>query len=250
MVCIRCSNFSSVDGITKSTTGIMQAKRVTRGSSSKLFAGTPSDFTSSDLPTWRQVIRYLYYIKKNSPGRKPSFYKKMICEKVSQIWMLANSEIPLISESGCYIKVSRLVDDIESIKKKRFTTSKLDSMTSKLDKLFDISSCSCQLDQVPCTHPRIQCKVLKCKQLHILCTCRAECNIPLIERQFLKDQREKTGPKGSFQIGSIDRSFSNITEEQPLASETSESCDTSFESESTLEEVSTFFVNEQPLNFA
>jgi hypothetical protein len=31
------------------------------------------------------------------------------------------------------------------------------------------------------------------------------CQVPVEERQYLRDQRNKIGPKGSFQLGSVDK---------------------------------------------
>ena len=108
--------------------------------------------------------------------------------------------------------------------------------------LFDISSCSCKLPIVPCNDKAVKCKSEDCNQNHILCLCKAEkkvifksncffkdieiirrriiyyynyteCNkhfvqVPLEDCEYLKDQREKVGPKGSLQLGPVDKEAS------------------------------------------
>lgn len=39
---------------------------------------------------------------------------------------------------------------------------------------------------------------------HIICVCPAAAKVPIEERAYLRDQRSKTGPKGAFQMSSVD----------------------------------------------
>ena len=55
------------------------------------------------------------------------------------------------------------------------------------DRLFDISECVCDLEDVPCSHRRVHCKRVDCDVQHVLCTC--ERKVPPEYRHALKDQR-------------------------------------------------------------
>jgi len=70
---------------------------------------------------------------------------------------------------------------------------------AKLDKLFDILNCRCQI----CFGSEFGCPADSgCrKEAHINCTCPKEMRIPVTELAFVKGQREKTGSIGPHQIG-------------------------------------------------
>ena len=87
----------------------------------------------------------------------------------------------------------------------RLTKLKLFGLQSSVEKLFDISLCSCNLPIVPCSDKDVKCSVPDCQKSHIVCKCHAERKVPLEDRLYLRDQRLKTGPKGSFQLGPVDR---------------------------------------------
>ena len=73
---------------------------------------------------------------------------------------------------------------------------------AKLDKLFDICSCHCSMT----TEHSDKCEQ-DCALVHISCKCPRAKKIPEMELAFMKDQREKIGPKGMYQIGSVDVVF-------------------------------------------
>ena len=69
-----------------------------------------------------------------------------------------------------------------------------------LDKLFDISSCHCLI--LPCSEGSCSddCQM----KVHIQCNCPLEKKIPVMDLEFIYDQRIKHGVHGRFQIGGID----------------------------------------------
>ncbi|XP_047143056.1 uncharacterized protein LOC124817256 [Hydra vulgaris] len=73
-----------------------------------------------------------------------------------------------------------------------------------LENLYDISTCRCNLDKVPCYDDRVKCKYLTCNNKHLVCVCPPECKIPLEEREYIKDQRSRNGTKGNIQLGPVD----------------------------------------------
>ena len=75
------------------------------------------------------------------------------------------------------------------------------SLEEKIDKLFDLSACSCSLEVVHCNNSRIKCKILSCIQNHIMCSCSPKSK----EQEYLRDQRLKEGAKRLYQIGLVDK---------------------------------------------
>ena len=71
---------------------------------------------------------------------------------------------------------------------------------NSLDKLFDISSCRCPI--VPCAET--DCSDDCEKKVHIQCNCSIEKKIPVIDLEFIYDQRMKHGVHGKFQIAGVD----------------------------------------------
>ena len=68
----------------------------------------------------------------------------------------------------------------------------------RLDRLYDICSCNCKFS------PHQETCVLGCDTIHIDCKCGRN-KIPPTELAFIKDQREKVGPTGKYQLGPVDR---------------------------------------------
>ena len=74
--------------------------------------------------------------------------------------------------------------------------AKKTSYLHKLDKLFDIWSCEC----VFIAHSN-KCDV-NCNKVHIDCKCGPGKLAPN-ELAFMKDQRDKVGPTGKYQLGQV-----------------------------------------------
>ena len=179
---------------------------LTRRSSAKKFGGPPSLLNETEPPTFRQIIQYSYYIQNRDPNLKNADIIKMIVEKVIGIWQRVNLNLPL-HENKYLIK---LVDQIcfkkaREINRKSLSKTQEKNLEEKLDKLFDISSCSCDLPVRPCSDNAVKCKVENCETQHIICECPSNKKVPLEDREYLKDQRAKCGTKGCFQLGSVDK---------------------------------------------
>lgn len=93
----------------------------------------------------------------------------------------------------------------KQINRRSLPASKVKNLTEKLDLLFDISSCCCELPVLPCEDYRVKCNKENCCSKHIICTCPFQKKVPVEDREYLKDQRCKIGPKGTFQLGPIDK---------------------------------------------
>ncbi|XP_065682592.1 uncharacterized protein LOC124816201 [Hydra vulgaris] len=152
--------------------------------------------------------KHFYFLNNTYPSYCFSVIVKLIAEKIIMIWKKVNTRLPLMStyceenKVGVLLNISRLINR----SKCKVLTEK--NTTKKLDRLFDISSCTCDLKVVLCDDKNIKCSQDNCPDTHILCTYSPDKKIPVKERLYLKDQREKSGPKGSFQLGSVDREWS------------------------------------------
>jgi hypothetical protein len=98
-----------------------------------------------------------------------------------------------------------VLQEIKGINRKSLCKVQEQNLEEKLDKLFDISACICKLPSRPCDDNAVKCKKENCQTQHIICTCSPSKKVPLEEREYLRDQRAKTTPKGSFQLGSVDK---------------------------------------------
>ena len=74
------------------------------------------------------------------------------------------------------------------------------SFGEELDKLFNILVCDCHF--ICCAEAK--CLDEACTSVHIDCNCPRDSKVPKLELPYLKDQREKVGKKGNFQMGSKD----------------------------------------------
>ena len=174
---------------------------LTRGDSAKKKYGKPADLDWTEPPTSRQVINYFFFLKNSLPGVGPSYLDNQIAEAIVDIWDKVNPRLPKQKLDQVRKKVGKLRSRVVSANKKKISVPKQDDFEAKLDKLFDISLCNCNLPIEPCSSKCPQ----PCNIQHISCSCKAN-KVPLEERVYLKDQRAKIGPRGTLQLGPVDRS--------------------------------------------
>lgn len=190
-----------------------ERKHFTRNSTKQLYGGGPSELNSVEPCTYRELIQHYYFIK-NSETMNQHDLINMVCDKVRSVWIKINSNLPIIQERSLYTKVKRLLDTVKQINKKiKKTDIHLDQ---KLDALFDICKCSCPLETVSCSDKRIKCKKERCQEQHIICQCSPEARVPKEDRLYLKDQRAKIGPRGSYQMSTLINSTASLEVEAPL----------------------------------
>jgi len=179
-------------------------KPTTRNDVEHFFAGKPLELPVSDPPTFRLIIQYTYYLLLNNEDLKHAELVSSTVDKIFFVWQSISSALPLLSKKAVRVKVNRLVQQVRSINWKKSSTRAENTLTNKLDRLFDISSCTCNLDAVSCSHPQINCRDIDCRMEHILCRCPSNKQVPIEERLYLKDQRQKVGLKGSLQLGIVE----------------------------------------------
>jgi len=169
----------------------------TRSSTSKLYAGGSSELNETRPPTWRDVIKYFYFLKSSCEVSLNEMVKN-ISNKLIEIWTSISSSLPLIEIKSVEVKLKRLLSDIQKINANQMKPKA--SLVQNLDKIFDIAKCQCLLLSYPCHHRLVRCTIVNCSMEHIVCTCPPESKVPNEERIYLRDQRERNGNLGRYQM--------------------------------------------------
>lgn len=187
--------------------GLLSCSRMpvkTRNAKKQLFCeGTPCELPTTEPNTYREIIEYYYYLTSMHDSCKNRNQAKFITTKIIEVWKNVNSNLPLISDKSVENKVTKVLDTVRAINWKTAKLQQKDMLNDKLDHVFDISACTCDLEEVPCLDRRIQCKKPECNETHIVCICPPEINVPVSERMYLKDQRSRTGNRGLYQMSSF-----------------------------------------------
>ena len=169
--------------------------------------GTSKDLLISELPTLRDLLRYVLFLKvSRSDVKHNTPVKDLVCNvypKLMQIWQKANPvfEFPVIcSKRRVVEKIVNGWETATNISNKRITKpSEVEQFVISLDKLFDLLKCQCAI---------LDCVDFGCSgcsnKVHIKCLCRKEFKIPTMELPFIKAQRDKVGAVGAMQMGSVD----------------------------------------------
>ncbi|HKU33678.1 MAG TPA: hypothetical protein VJR22_07525 [Candidatus Nitrosotalea sp.] len=178
---------------------------LTRHRAKEWYGGGPSELEVTDPSTYRQVIQYFYYLQQvHDPESDINFFVRQITHDLKAIWSSINPRLPLITDKSIHRKVRDLVCLVKDINRKHGKANQKRNLDDNIDKLFDISACSCPLESVSCGDCRVKCKMDDCSQDHIICICPFIAKVPQEDRAYLRDQRMKTGPKGSYQMSSVD----------------------------------------------
>lgn len=192
------------DDIVKCTFGnrrIMMAKARTRIASGEKFGGSPSDLSESDLPTNADIARYFYFVCCTETDYITQLH--LVQSRLLEIWEKCNPRLPLRNNKAIQLKIKGLLDSVKSYNQKRLKPQAKKYLISKKDKLFDISACSCPLPVVSCDV--VHCAEDNCRLRHIVCQCPRKFKIPVEDREYMRDQREKSGTIGKYQMRGRDR---------------------------------------------
>ena len=184
-------------------------KKLTRNVAEK-FGGGPNELRDNEPCTYREMIQYFYFLQNSKPNDTFHNLIVSIADACTAVWGKVNPSLPLLHEKRIYQKIRELLQMVKDINRKRATSKKKTILCTKLDKLFDISACHCELpNNIPCNDRRLKCKRDNCpfKDNHTICTCESHLKVPNeVDRIYLWDQRNKVGPKGRFQLGNTDKS--------------------------------------------
>lgn len=171
------------------------------------FLGSGREILVSELPTLRDVLRYGILLREQKEDMRHYLVKDMVKDilpVVKNQWLRANA----MFKSPVIVSDQRIIARIEVAwnlanniaQKKGVTKGKKEQFIGTLDRLFDILHCK--------NCPIQLCSEFNCsdcdKMAHTVCTCSRELKIPTLELAFIKNQREKIGSKGDYQIGKKD----------------------------------------------
>ena len=145
--------------------------------------GEPQKLKDNMLLTYYDIIKYYLWVRNDllciNNGKDPSI--KEVCEIISvdvkKLWEKAS--IPIVTHQQVVSRLILYYNKYKNMKKLRDETKKKEFYNEALKKLFDIAICKCTLRK--------------------LCKCQPK--IPIIEQDFLKDQREER----KMYIGPVDR---------------------------------------------
>ena len=136
---------------------------ITRSDSAKGFCGQPSILNTTKPPTHLQFIQYSYFLQNSHTDLKDYDISKVIAKDVIEIWQAVNPRLPLYED----YYVVQLVDRVcfkkaKYINRKSLSTAQEQNLEEKLDKLFDISACTCKLPVRSCDANAVKCNEENC----------------------------------------------------------------------------------------
>nr|XP_047127618.1 uncharacterized protein LOC124808520 [Hydra vulgaris] len=121
-------------------------------------------------------------------------------KKTSLTEFIGTGKELLLSELPTYRDTLRHAVLLREQCDKNSRTFLIKDMAKKLDKLFGILNCKCQISY--CNE--FGCKVVCKQQAHITCNCSKEFKIPIIDIFYIKTERDKVGARGLLQKSSKD----------------------------------------------
>ena len=173
--------------------------------------GTGREFLPSELPTYRDVLRYGVLLKERSEidacHYPPIKIAKDIIPALLSQWIKANAEFKapvIIHETTLVKKIKNILEQGMEVARGRVKLAKKQAFIDKLDKLLDILNCKCTIQlcvELGCVKKGDS----RCRMdAHADCTCTKEFKIPVLELAFIKAQREKEGSTGAMQMAGVD----------------------------------------------
>ena len=175
-------------------------KLKTRHSGSSCFGSSADLPDDGDLFTLRDVLAAFEREVEISPSSPHADLAFLLVPKIVAKWKQNNPELVLIADKSIKNKIVRSYNTAEDIRLKKLSKKQKDNFFDKLDKLFDILVCQCPIRLCPG-----DCRKKKCPGFHADCLCEREFKIPVIELEFVRDQRDKVGHRGNMQMGRPDR---------------------------------------------
>jgi hypothetical protein len=181
----------------------MASSRKRRSSTADKYGGSACELPDSDLPTNVDIARYFYFVSLSESDYNTQIH--LVERRLMAVWTKCNPRLPLLEKKVVFNRLKKFTDKVKSYNQKYMKPASKKVFIAKKDNLFDISACICELPIVPCSSKYIRCTVLNCQTEHIACECPPELRVPVEEREYMRDQRSKTGTRGNFQLGPVDR---------------------------------------------
>ena len=135
----------------------------TRSKGAIKFSGLSSPLDKTEPPTLRQIIQYSNFLMTTYPHLSCFGISKLIAKEVIDIWKAVNPRLPLLKEISVVNKVKVLCfQKAKQIDRKHLPAAQTKFWKEKLDTLFDISSCSCNLPIVSYDNSNVKCTKENC----------------------------------------------------------------------------------------
>nr|XP_047122486.1 uncharacterized protein LOC124805975 [Hydra vulgaris] len=145
---------------------------------------------SADLPTFRQVIQFFYFTVNNNQNISKQNLLEEVENSLSTLWNKVKPRLPLLQRNSILRKLRNLFERVKSINRGRCKSKSKEYQDLILDKLFDISACTCELATVLCNDRDVKCSIINCQVEHILC---------LYKTRKVNDSEEEYNPVKSSQ---------------------------------------------------
>jgi hypothetical protein len=171
--------------------------------SAEMFAGSATEIPDSDLPTYGDVARYLYRVQETERDFNAQIH--VVTERIIEVWNKCNPKLPLKQGKVLNVQVRRFLQKVKQFNVRKLSSGRSINLEKIKDKLFDIAACSCALPMLSCDSQYVRCDGKNCSKKYIVCECPVERRVPAAKREYILDQRSKTGTKGRFHMGAVDR---------------------------------------------
>ena len=175
-------------------------KQKTRHSSGNIFGPSAELPDDGELFTMRDILAAAERHSELNPDANSAWVAAQLFPAIKKKWKCVNPEMPIHSDDVVKKKIERILDRAKLVRQKKASTYQKNLLISRLDKLFDLLICQCDIS--PCEAE--ECSSPGCSGAHISCECLREEKIPVMELVFIHDQRSKVGHTGKMQMGRPD----------------------------------------------
>lgn len=172
--------------------------RKTRSKDSLYGGKSLEKFPESYLPSNREIVQYYYLLKQRNTKIEVTDAVDDIVSHLLELWKKVNPRIKVIKPDDIKRRVNSLITKVNKENAKKNRKPETAYLNKIIDNLCDISLCSCVLPILKCEDFLVQCQNPTDKCVHRNCLC--ESKIPVKDRNYLYDQRNKIGTKGTYQI--------------------------------------------------
>ena len=190
-----------------STSGIKPKPKTRHESGAKAlreYIGVGKPFDQTEVPTYRAVIQQGILMVMNEVKHKSDIGALDISRAVSPLiiaqWHKSNAQFcpPVtITEKSLIYKVQKFWNRVVEVSRGRVPKVEKLRVDELLDTLFDITTCPHAI--IPCDSVESGCVGKECgPKAHIQCSCPKESKIPVMELQWLYQERNKKGEKSGM----------------------------------------------------
>ena len=165
------------------------------------------DLPTSDLPTIRDMLAKMVHerdkikVAENKIQVEVSLVSQNVLPEIKALYRKVNSNIVVYDDKTILRRLTTDYKQMKELERSGRPGKQRQNFEIKLEKLFDILYCKCQ--------------ILTCEQVsscdgcdflaHCICECDDEKKIPEVELQYVLDQRSREGgSKGKYQMGGKD----------------------------------------------